>query len=80
MVMVVVVGDLGGVYEAVVVGSLGGVREAITIRRTTVVVFSGRSDHCNVDSDDERTSSSIEGHLVDDKGELDELCVMRYEV
>mgnify|MGYP000394162877 CR=1 FL=1 len=22
----------------------------------------------------------IEGHLVDDKGELDELCVMRYEV
>ena len=23
---------------------------------------------------------TIEGHLVDDKGELDELCVMRYEV
>jgi hypothetical protein len=22
----------------------------------------------------------IEGHLADDKGELDELCVMRYEV
>ena len=40
MVMVVVVGDLGGVCKAVVVGSLGGVREAITIQRTTVVVFS----------------------------------------
>jgi hypothetical protein len=38
--MVVVVGSLGGVREAVVVRSLGGVREAITIRRTTVVLFS----------------------------------------
>jgi hypothetical protein len=38
--MVVVVGNLGGVREAVVVRSLGGVCEAITIRRTTVVVFS----------------------------------------
>jgi hypothetical protein len=40
VVMVVVVGSLGGVREAVVVRSLGGVREAITIRRTTVVLFS----------------------------------------
>jgi hypothetical protein len=40
VVMVVVVGGLGGVREAVVVGSLGGVREAITIRRTMVVLFS----------------------------------------
>jgi hypothetical protein len=38
--MVVVVGGLGGVREAVVVGSLGRVREAITIRRTTMVLFS----------------------------------------
>jgi hypothetical protein len=38
--MVVVVGGLGGVREAVVVGSLGGVREVITIRRTTMVLFS----------------------------------------
>jgi hypothetical protein len=38
--MVVVVGGLGGVWEAVVVGSLGGVREVITIRRTTMVLFS----------------------------------------
>jgi hypothetical protein len=78
--MAVVVGNLGGVREAVVVGSLGGVREAITIRRTMVALFSWRSDRCNVDADDERLSSSIEGHLVDDKGELDKLCVMRYEV
>jgi hypothetical protein len=38
--MVVVVGGLGGVREAVVVGSLGRVREAITIRRTTMMLFS----------------------------------------
>lgn len=59
------------VVVLVVVG-LGGVREARTTRRTTGVLFSLESDRCNVDSDDERTSSSIEGHLVDDKGELDE--------
>jgi hypothetical protein len=40
VVVMVVVGGLGGVWEAVVVGSLGGVREAITIRRTTMVLFS----------------------------------------
>jgi hypothetical protein len=38
--MVVVVGGLGGVCEAVVVGSLGRVCEAITIQRTTMVLFS----------------------------------------
>ena len=58
---------------------LGGVREAKTNQRTTVVLFSLESDRWNVDSDDERMSSSIEGHLVDDKGELDELWVIRYE-
>jgi hypothetical protein len=79
--MVVVVGSLGGVREAGVVGSLGGVCKAITIQRTTVLLFSWRSDRfTNVDSDDERSSSSIEGHRVHDKGELDKLCVMRYEV
>jgi hypothetical protein len=40
VVMIVVVGSLGGVREAVVVSSLGGVRKAITIQRTTVVLFS----------------------------------------
>ena len=40
VVMVVVVGSLGGVREAVVVRSLGGVHEAMRIRRATVVLFS----------------------------------------
>jgi hypothetical protein len=40
VVIIVVVGSLGGVLEAVVAGSFGRVCEAITIRRTTVVVFS----------------------------------------